>query len=454
MRTFLCMVLIRKTVKHTLLIVLAVVCLTQLTGCAPGRPQPTDTPQADLTVEILYPIKTTEVEMGQSLKGIVRVSDSAGKAVENAQVSLSFIDPDGQLIARIPASFGGGDVYRSEAWSIPHKTREGIWTLSVEARTDAHQGTITAPFHVKYSVSEMLLYKYGFWVNSPSLRGIVPTLAKERGDAQNGAVQWGGAIPTQHIFPESWLEVQWRRGDFGLADADKVRDFLLNTLGNPSVYRTRTLDSFEQEKFKDWNAWKVKVRGQLGVYDEEWMIFYAPEVDKTYGLGTTVVLPPSGMGAHAVLREGFEVHPEIQASGTAPQPLLDYLPPVEIISPEIGVRFTGTAEPIVLEWKPARALADDEYYLVSIDFNYVETNSRRDYVTRETEFLLPEDLYRTPNCSVFNWQVTLMRQTGTTPAGPPEDVPISFNSLYWYVQWFYPVGETAPFKPRCPNQQF
>lgn len=445
-----------KIIRHTPLIVLMMVCLAQLTGCAPTiePTQPTSSLQADLIVEILYPIETTEVEMGQSLKGIVRVSDSEGKAVEGAQVALSFKDPEGRLIAGVPAAFGSGDVYRSEAWSIPHKAQEGIWTLGVEAAADAQQGMGAATFHVMNSTSETLLYKYGFWVNAPSLRGIVPTLAKERGDAQNGAIQWGGAIPTQHIFPESWLEVQWRRGDFNLTGADKVREFILNTLGNPGVYRTRNLESFEQEKFKGWNAWKVKARGQLSVQDVEWMIFYAPEIDKTYALGTTVVLPPTGIDAHAFLREGFEVHPEIQANGTAPQPLLDLLPPAELIGPEIGARFIGTDEPIMLQWKPVKELAQDEYYLVSIDYNYVERNARTDYVTRETEFLLPQELYRTPNCSVFNWQVTLAKQTGTTPAGQPEGVPISFNSLYWYIQWFYPPGEAAPFEPRCPNQQF
>jgi hypothetical protein len=453
MKTFLSRLLIIKTIKHTLLRLLITACLAQTTACAPNV-QPTNSLQADLTVEILYPIQTTEVEMGQSLKSIVKVSDKEGKTVGNAQVTLSFKDSESRLVASIPAAFGSGDVYRSEAWNVPHKTREGIWTLSVEAKTDADQGTVTTAFHVKNSTSETLLYKYGFWADSPSLKGIVPTLTKEQGDAQNGAILWGGTIPTQHLFPESWLEVQWRKGDFNLTSADKVREFILNTLGNAGVYRTRYLESFEQEKFKDWNAWKVKVRGQLSIYDEQWMIFYAPEVDKTYALGTTVALPPSGMDAHDVLREGFEVHPEIQANGIAPQPLLDLLPAVELTGPEIGTRFFGTGEPIILKWKPAKELAQDEYYLVSIDFNYAEGNSRMDYVTRETQFVLPEELYRTPNCGVFNWQVTLIKQTNTTSAGQPEGVPISFNSLYWYVQWFYPLGETAPFNPLCPNQQF
>jgi len=101
-----------------------------------------------------------------------------------------------------------------------------------------------------------------------------------------------------------------------------------------------------------------------------------------------------------------------------------------------------------------KELAEDEYYLVSIDYNYVEANPRITYTTRETQFTLPESLYSTPNCSVFNWRVTLMQQTGVREDGQPKGKPVSFNSLYWYIQWFYPPGQEAPFKPRCPNEQF
>ena len=297
------------------------------------------------------------------------------------------------------------------------------------------------------------MYKYGFWVNAPSLRGIVPALAREEGDAQNGSILWGGTIPSTHIFPESWLEVQWRKGDFNLASADKVRTFVLSALGNSGANRTRDLESFEQAKFKNWNAWQVKIRGERASYDEQWMIFYAPEVNRTYALGTTVALPPPGIDAHAVLRESFEVHPEIHAQGIAAQSLPDLLPSVELISPKIGTRFLGTGEPIILAWKPAKEIANDEYYLVSIDSNYGEGNSRVEYVTRETQFVLPEELYRAPNCGVFNWQVTLMKQINSTPGSQPKGVPITFNSLYWYVQWLYPIGEPAPFPLLCPNEQ-
>jgi hypothetical protein len=229
---------------------------------------------------------------------------------------------------------------------------------------------------------------------------------------------------------------------------------MLNTLGNPGFYPTRSLESFQRTRFKNWDAWQVKARGELSRYDEQWVIFYAPQADKTYALGTTVVQAPVGIDPHATLRDSFEVHPEVNANGVAPLPLPSLLPPPELISPELGATFFGTEQPIILKWQPVKDLAEDEYYLVNIDFNYTEANTLTTFTTRDTRFTLPESFYTIPNCSVFNWQVVLMQQTGTNTNGQPKGIPLSYNSFYSYVRWFYPPDQKPPFDPRCPNQQF
>ena len=76
-----------------------------------------------------------------------------------------------------------------------------------------------------------------------------------------------------------------------------MRGFMLDTLGDLGFTPVRDLGPFGQVKFKDWDAWQVKARGLYLRYDEQWMVFYVPEVDKTYAIGTTVVLPPAGMDA-------------------------------------------------------------------------------------------------------------------------------------------------------------
>lgn len=392
--------------------------------------------------------------MGQSIKSIIQVSDTEGNVVPDAQVTLSIKDPGGQEITHLPAAFGAGDVYRTDSWQIPHKSTSGDWTVVVQAGTDAHQGSLTQRLPVKDSINEILLHKYGFWIDSPTLRGIVPSLFKERGDARNGAIILGGTLAAQHIFPENWVDVEWRQGDFKLDSEEDVRRFILDSLGVPGVYPMRDLKSFERTTFKGWDAWRVKTRSELTRYDEEWMIFYAPEVDKTYAIGTLVVAMPVGIEHHSYLRESFEVHPEVEANGTAPTPLEDLLPPVELLGPKPGTTYFGSDEPIIFTWKPAKELAEDEYYQVQVDFDYVETTNHRWYTTRDTQLELPVKLYSTPNCSSFSWTVTLMKQTGTDDNGQPTGEAISFPSLYWYVLWYYPPGVKAPFDPHCPNELY
>lgn len=441
---------------------ITILCLTLLTlttACGPATPTetlltPTEIPAADLKISLLYPTTTTEFEMGRSIKSIIQVFDMQGNPVEDAQVTLSVKDPDGQQVVQLPAMFGDGNVYRTESWQVPHKTTSGDWTLLVEAQADSQRGSFAQTLPIHDSINEVLLHKYGFWIDSPTLRGIVPSLFKERGDAQNGTIILGGQIPAQHIFPENWVEVDWRAGDFQLDTEQSVRTFILETLGVPGFYPMRALKSIERTTFKGWDAWLVESRSELTRYDEEWMIFYVPEVDKTYAIGTLVVAMPVGIEHHSFLRDSFEVHPEIEADGTAPAPLEDLLPPVELLSPDLGATFFNDEQPIVLTWEPVRQLADDEYYQVQIDFDYVETTNHRRYATRDTQFTLPAELYTTPNCSTFNWQVTLMKQTGTDPDGQPSGVAVTFPSLYWYVLWYYPPGMQAPFDPHCPNEQY
>ncbi len=435
----------------TLLAHVMLLCALAATGCGPARLAVGTTQRLD--VRLLYPSDKTTIEMGQVLKSIVDVRDEQGMSVKDARVELTVTDPAGNDMGIVPAAFGDGDVYRSEGWTIPHKSQEGTWELAVQASRAGAEGTVTVPFNVRRSTSEVLLQKYGFWLDAPRLKGIEPGLFKEQGNAANGVILWGGLLPSQHIFTENWVEVQWRTGEFKLATEDQVRTFMLDVLGNIGFTAIRALGPFEQVRFKQWDAWQVKARGTLAQYDEQWMIFYAPEVGKTYAIGTTVALPPGGIDPHAALRDGFEVHPEVHADGVAPEPLSQLLPASELTGPALGTRLFGTGSPIVLRWNPVQALAPDEYYQVRVDYNYEETNTILDFATRATEFVLPDRLYNIPNCGVFNWQITLMRKTGTDLQGKPTGVPLSYNSLYWYVEWMHPMGEEAPFPPLCPNPQ-
>lgn len=108
--------------------------LLLLTGCSlqhQATPAKTrDLTIQDLNVRVLYPIDTTEtagtkMEMGQSIKGIIEVLDVYGNPVKDASVTLSVRDAGNHEFSNIPAFFGKGDVYRTDAWMIPHKMQAG-----------------------------------------------------------------------------------------------------------------------------------------------------------------------------------------------------------------------------------------------------------------------------------------------------------------------------------------
>jgi hypothetical protein len=332
--------------------------------------------------------------------------------------------------------------------------QEGAWTITVKANTKGGSGQDNGTFPVKFSTSEVVYHKYGFWLDAPTLRGIQPMIGAERGDAENGLVRWGGVLPSQHVLPENWVEVQWRKGDFKLDGPEAVRTFLLSDVGDLGFTPVREIGTFERTKFKRWEAWQASARGQYYYQEMVWTVFYAPEVDKTYAISTTVIHPPSNIDANEVLLENFDIDPNVQAEGEAPAPLMVLLPQPTLVSPELGARFTGLEQAIILEWEPLKELAEDEYYQVAVDYNYEETNFLVKYATRETQFTLPEALYRLPNCSVFNWRVTLMQQTSVGEDGKPKGKALSYDSLYRYVQWFYPFDDKAPFDPLCPNAQY
>jgi hypothetical protein len=402
---------------------------------------------------LLYPKPDTVVETGQAVKFIVEVEGPGRRPILEARLSLRLRDPSGALISTIPAEAGDGEVYRSPAWEVPPRSQAGLWTVEAEAVAANARGSSVQPLEVRASASEELLARYGFWIDPPSFRGITPGLAAEKGDARDGMIRWGGVLPAQHVLPEEWLEIHWRQGDFGLESALAARRFMLEEVGEFGFTQIRGLGPFEEFQYKDWPAWKAQARGVVGLAQLEWVVFFAPETQQAFALGTTVVLPPDGVDAHALLRDSFEPHPEVHASGTAGESLPRLLPAPSLIGPPMGAEFRGSDQAVALRWSSVKILAVDEYYEIDVDYNYEEANPLLRFTSRTTEIRLPPNLVQSPNCHVFNWQVTLMKQTGTTRDGKPTGVPLSYRSFYWYFRWSYPEGEVEPFPPLCPNAQ-
>jgi len=431
-------------------------CAGCLAGCtALPAPGPAPSPAQELVVTLLYPGPQTEVTMGQGLRFIARVADHQGAPVTGARLTIAIRDGSSQqVIGTVVTTSDSSGVYRGGPWPVPHRIPEGLLQLSLAARHGDATGDASANVLIRYSVSDELLNKYGFWLDAPMLKGIVPTLVAEQGDARNGLIRWGGQIPAQHVLPENWVEVHWREGRHTLENSGAVRQFMLEEVGTLGFTPIRSLGPFERLAFKKWDAWKVSARAQVQPTQVEFVAFYAPEMDKTYLIGTTVTLPPVGIDPHDALRAGFEVHPEVEASGVAPAPLPQLAPGPELLAPPLGTRVYGIEQPIVLHWRAVEELAADEVYRVSVDYNYVEANVAVTFETRETHLVLPAELYQQPNCGVFNWDVTVMRRAASGAGGQPAAKSVSHTSLSWYLEWRYPPDAPAPFAHRCPNAQF
>lgn len=196
------------------------------------------------------------------------------------------------------------------------------------------------------------------------------------------------------------------------------------------------------------------MRGQYAYDDIQWVVFYAPEVEKTYAIGTTVVLPPKGVNAHALMRDSFELPKGVVADGTAPEPLPSLMPGPRLLGPELGASYEGQDAAVVLAWAPVKDLGPDERYEVEISTNYDEASPSQRLFTSQTQLTVPSELFHQPNCGVFNWQVRLVRLAGESADGSAKFEAESHASLYAYFLWGRAPGSPAEFLPLCPNIQY
>jgi hypothetical protein len=388
--------------------------------------------------------------MGTSTRLTVQVTNAHDEPVDDATVSFTLLDREQRTVSTLPAFRGSRGIYRTEPWTLPHRVLGGIWHVLVQAEAEHAEGACSGSFTVKKSTSEILLAEYGFWLAAPRLINADLQVGAERGDARNGMIRWGGAVPGMHITPANYVEVHWREGKYHLESPEAVRQFLLEEIGD--LGDARTIGSVRPMQFKQWDAWEL----ECSTYTWEetvWVIFYAPTVDKTYAIATILRLPPRIPYPHGELRESFAVYPHIDGTGVAPAPLPRLLPGPELVSPSLAARFRGLDQPVILQWKSVKELEADEYYRVTIDYTYREAWPVVHFTTRETQLLLPETLYDSPNCGFFNWRVRLVRQAHATGDGQPGTEPLSHPSLYSYFWWLQPPGQEE-FPALCPYAHY
>lgn len=171
-------------------IILSFLMILGLTGCLAAQTQasilPTSTMLAPppvpsltptpgrLSVEIRFPVKDSIFEMGQGLQAIVVLTGADGDHVSGAEVNLELAPPGGTDSTQIPLIEGEDGVYRSQKWFIPHQSSPGTWQVRIRASTPGLAGEASTQIEVTPSLSEILLARYGYWLDQPALRGIVP----------------------------------------------------------------------------------------------------------------------------------------------------------------------------------------------------------------------------------------------------------------------------------------
>jgi hypothetical protein len=122
-----------------------------------------------------------------------------------------------------------------------------------------------------------------------------------------------------------------------------------------------------------------------------------------------------------------------------PTPALTYpYPAPALLAPPDGQIFRGADGVIVLSWASVGILAEDEWYVLQLQYEAQQTAEPPRVWTKATSWRVPADLYPPPEVEscLLRWNVTIMHQTHTGSDGTPEGVVISpmsaTRSFYWY----------------------
>lgn len=116
--------------------------------------------------------------------------------------------------------------------------------------------------------------------------------------------------------------------------------------------------------------------------------------------------------------------------------------------PPDGSGFSGREAQIILRWDSVGQLAEDEYYVVVILFSHGPDIWRDEHWVKETSLQVPAYLPDISSGDRYEWNVTVMRQTGTKPNGMKEGVAVGPASASRSFTWRVVVrGTDTPVPP-------
>ena len=110
---------------------------------------------------------------------------------------------------------------------------------------------------------------------------------------------------------------------------------------------------------------------------------------------------------------------------------------IRLLSPDNGAEIWGRDAQIKLSWESVGSLADDEWYALGLRFLAGGIAGYSGTWTKETSWIVPSDLYTKAGQSerAFQWDVVVMKQTGTKPDGGREGVALSPPSETRVFSW-------------------
>jgi RNA polymerase subunit RPABC4/transcription elongation factor Spt4 len=112
-------------------------------------------------------------------------------------------------------------------------------------------------------------------------------------------------------------------------------------------------------------------------------------------------------------------------------------PAPRLLSPVYGAEFGGGGSSILLSWEPVGVLAADEWYSLSLRYFVDGSLQYAGAWTKEASWLVPRELYARAGQHEreFEWDVSVMLQTGSGPDGGRVGAALSPPGETWIFVW-------------------
>jgi len=244
----------------------------------------------DGTLTVVFPLETTELAGGDSLRVTVSLMDNDDQPVEGATVQAELRVPNGDVFATLPCADKGQGRYLADYVTLPLRGAAGTWRVVARATWgDGQQAQVERAFKGLPSLSEKYRDLYGFWIDIPDFecRNKVHEFRDHVYEDGSGFVILEyHCIGASNILAE--VDVHWQRADF---PADEAAAIAFTQRLSPPMYHDPDVPNTnliaERITFRGRSAWRVtgqwrftwESAGALGDGLIEWTVLQRPGSD-------------------------------------------------------------------------------------------------------------------------------------------------------------------------------